>query len=191
MPDWINLEEFPTSLAPKSAGQGTALRSVPPVVRVPKALEIGDQRWTEVTVRLLTRIDRGIAAEQIEWLLPNTDGAPVGGRAHDARVGEPLDHFSESGVHRERGSDLVADQTALRRVAIRPPFILDELPRQPVAGEARQPEIRHAGDDAFLARRQCEIGVARGEDVIHHQKRLTVAADGEGVERGDPGLFAG
>src|ERR1700751_4188889 len=41
------------------------------VLRVPVALEIGDQRRAEVTIGLLSRVNRGEAPKQIERLLAN------------------------------------------------------------------------------------------------------------------------
>src|SRR3954447_18307085 len=104
-------------------------------LRVPVALEIGDQRRAEVTVGLLARIDREIGAEHVERLLGDAECAPVSGRAHDARAGQPLHHPLDRRVHLAGLDDLIADQAAIRAIAFDPALILNRLARSPVAGE--------------------------------------------------------
>src|SRR5262245_9105126 len=83
-----------------------------PALRVPIALEIGDQGRAEVAVGLLARIDREIRSEGVERLLRHPEGAPVARRAHHAGTGEPLDHPFDRRVHRAGLDDLIADQPA-------------------------------------------------------------------------------
>ena len=125
-------------------------------------LEVGDQGRTEMTERLLARIDGGISAKQIERLRCNAERAPVGGGADHAGTRQSLHHTIDRRVHRPGIDDLIADQAAVRLFAIDAPFVLDRLPRDAVADKARQPQIGHAGNDAFLARGQGqECGVRR------------------------------
>ena len=65
----------------------------------------------------------------------------------------------------------------------------DRLPRQPVADEARQPQVRGAGDDPLLARGQVEPAAARGDHVVDHVQQLAGAADRVGLDRRDPELL--
>src|SRR6185312_13067790 len=100
------------------------------------------------------RIGGKILAEQIERLLADTERAAVRGGADRARIGEAGDDVIERAVHVGRRGNLVADQTALRAVAVEAAFVLDRLAGDAVAGEARHAQIGGARNDAFLARRQ-------------------------------------
>ncbi len=64
----------------------------------------------------------------------------------------------------------------------------DRLARAAVADEAREPQVRGAGDDALVARREREPGAALAQDVVHAQQQLAAAADRERLGRGDPQL---
>src|SRR5215813_13102519 len=160
-------------------------------LRVPVALEIGDQGRAEMAIGLLARVDGEISAEHIERLLRDADGAPVAGSAHDARRGQSFDHAFDGRVHFARGDDLVANQPPFRAVAVEPSLVLDRLPRDAVAGEARHAHIRRAGNDALLAGGKGQERAALGEYVIHHQQDLAVTADGKRFDRGDPRLLDG
>src|SRR5260221_6911692 len=159
--------------------------------RVPMALEIGDQRWAEMAIRLLARVDRHIAAKGVERFLGDAKGPAVACGADHPGIGEAVDHPGDRRVHRIRLDDLVADKAAFGAVAVQPPPRHDRLPGDAVAGEAPQAQIRRPGYDAFLARRQRQIGVARGDDVVHDEKILAAAADREGVDRRDPRFLDG
>ena len=50
-----------------------------PVLRVPVALQVVDQRRAEVTVRLFQRVHRAVVAKEVERFLPDAQGAAVGG----------------------------------------------------------------------------------------------------------------
>src|ERR1700678_1170246 len=156
------------------------------VLRVPVALEIGDQRRTEVTIGLLARVDGGVASKQIQRFLANPDGAPVADGADRASACEPLDDAVDRGVHLAGGRDLVADQAPLWTVAVQSALVEDGLSRHAIADEAVQAQIREAGNDTFLARGQAQERVRRGQNIIHAQQRLAMAADRERVQRGDP-----
>ncbi len=78
---------------------------------------------------------------------------------------------------------------SLGTVAIEPPAVLDRLAGDAIAGEARQPQIGGARDDALLAGRQREVGAALGDHVVAHQEDLAVAADRKALDGGDPELF--
>src|SRR5262249_56576589 len=88
---------------------------------------------------------------RVERFLRDPDRAPVAGRAHPPRIGQPGHHALDRRVHRAGLDELVADQAPLRAVAFEPTLVLDRLPRDAVAGEARQPHIGRAGDDALPA----------------------------------------
>src|SRR5579864_4038635 len=163
--------------------------SGPSVPRVPVALEIGDQRRREVAIGLLARVNGGVAPKRIERLLADPDGAAVADGADGPSAGEPVDDAVDRGVHFGWWRDLVADQPAFGAVAIEAALVEDGLPRDAVADEARQAQIREAGNDSLLARGQGEIGVRSGEQIVHAQDRLAVAADGERVDGADPELF--
>src|SRR5665213_3183042 len=105
-------------------------------MRFPVPFEIGDQCRAEMAGRLLARVDRHVAAERIERLLPDTNGAAIAGSADNAGTGEAVDHLIERRIHRRRGRDLVADEPPFRRIAIEPPAVEDRLPRDAIAGEA-------------------------------------------------------
>ncbi len=156
---------------------------------VPVALEIGDQGRAEMAVGLLARIDREIGAEHVERLLGDAEGAPVARRADRAGAGEARDHTFQRLIHAAVRDDLVADEAPFRAVAFEPALVLDRLARDAVAGEAWQPHIGGAGNDALLARRQGHERALFGEHIVHHQERLAVPADREGLHRGDPRLL--
>src|SRR5437870_11455551 len=104
---------------------------------IPVALEVGNQRRAETAIGLVARIGRAVAAEQVERLLSDPEGATIADRADRAGVGEAIDQPCQSGVHLVGPRDLVTDQPALRAVADKLALILDRLARDPVAGEAR------------------------------------------------------
>src|ERR1700728_4932928 len=85
-------------------------RSDLPILRVPIALEIGDQRRTEVTIGLLARVNGGVAPKQIQGFLADSDGAPVADGADRASACEPLDDAVDRGGHLAGGRDLVANE---------------------------------------------------------------------------------
>src|SRR6202453_1351288 len=124
------------------------------VLRVPVALEIGDQRRTEVTIGLLARVDGGVAAKEIQRFLTNPDGAPFADGADRARAGEPLDDAVDRGVHLAGRRDLVANEAPLRAITLQSALVEDGLSRHAIADEAGQAQIREAGNDSLLARGQ-------------------------------------
>ena len=71
--------------ADRAAALNLALR------RVPVLFQIGDQRRAEMAIGLLSGIDRHVAAERVERLFADAEGAPVAGGADHARAGEILD----------------------------------------------------------------------------------------------------
>ena len=56
--------------------------------RVPMALQVGDQRRAEMAHGLLARIGGEVAAKHVEWLLHDTECAPVADCAHRARASQ-------------------------------------------------------------------------------------------------------
>src|SRR5262245_20241790 len=142
-----------------------------------------------MAIGLLARVDRKISAAHVERLLGHAKRPPISCRAHHPGTGESPDHPFECRVHLAGLDDLVADQAAFRAVAFEPPVVLDRLPRDAVAGEARQAHVGGARNNALLARGQGQERAALGEHVVHHQQELAVAADGKGLDRGDPRLL--
>src|ERR1700757_2328878 len=61
------------------------------ILRVPVALEVGDQRRAKVTIGLLARINGGVTPEEIQRLLANPKGATIADGADRAGAGETLD----------------------------------------------------------------------------------------------------
>src|SRR4029077_6369831 len=118
--------------------QRVGLASDLSVLRVPVALEVGDQRWAEVTIGLLARVDRSIATKQIERLLANSEGATVADGADCLGAGKPIDTPLARRVHLVRRRDLVAHLAPLRTVALQSAFVEDGLSRDAIADEARQ-----------------------------------------------------
>src|SRR5262245_61405071 len=144
-------------------------------MRVPVPLEIGDEGRAETAIGLVARIGAGIAAEEIERLLPDAERAPVADGADRARIGEPLDYAIDGRVHGVARRDLVADQTAVRAVADELALVLNRLARNTVAGEARHAQIREARDDALLAGRQRQEGIIGRKHVIDREQDLAMA----------------
>src|SRR4029077_522283 len=62
------------------------------VLRVPVALQVGDQSGAEMAVSLLARVDGKIGAKGVERLLPNPQRAPVPCRTHYACRGQSPHH---------------------------------------------------------------------------------------------------
>src|ERR1700691_2249079 len=119
-------------------------------MRVPLPLKIADQRRTVVAIGLIPGVSREIFAEGVERLFADTDGAAVRDRADGAGAGQSGDHLVERAVHLLGSCDLVADQSAFRAVAGKLALVLDRLPRDAVAGEARHAQICGARNDALL-----------------------------------------
>src|SRR5215469_8296815 len=88
-----------------------------PLLRAPMPLEIGDESRAEMARGLLAGIDRHVAAEGVERLLADAEGAAVAGGADDAGAGEGVDDARERRIHRLGRRDLVADEAALGAVA--------------------------------------------------------------------------
>src|SRR5580698_15135 len=87
------------------------------IMRVPLALEIGDQRWAEMAIGLIAGVSGKIHPECVERFLPDAQRAAVRGGADRAGAGQAGDDSLEGCVHVGGGRDLVADQAALRAVA--------------------------------------------------------------------------
>jgi hypothetical protein len=121
--------------------------------------------------------------------LRDAEGAPVRRRADHAGTGKPGHHALNRRVHIAGGDDLVADQPPLRAVALQPPLVLDRLPCDAVADEARQPHVGRARNDALLARGKRHERTLLGQNIVDRQENLAVTADGEGLHRRDPGLL--
>ena len=142
-----------------------------------------------MTIGLLARVNGGIAAKEIKRLLANPEGAAVADGANGAGAGQPRDNALDRRIHFGGRRDLVADQAAVGAIAGQSALIKNGLTRNAIAGEPRQAQIGEAWNDSFLAGRQGDESVGRGENVVHDEKRLAMAADGECVDRGDPQFF--
>src|SRR5690348_1928208 len=57
-----------------------------PLFGVPVPFEISDQRWTEMAIGLLSRIDGKVLPKQIDWFLTDAEGATIGNCANHARA---------------------------------------------------------------------------------------------------------
>src|SRR5271155_5313100 len=170
-------------------GQDPRARSGLSILRVPMALEIGNQRGAEMAIGLLAAVDCHVAAKQIQRLLADADSPPVAHGAHDSgtrhRADDPLDRL----IHRTRGDGFVADQPPLRTVARDSSFGLDRLTGDTVAGQSRQPQVGGARNYPLLAGRQCQVGVVLRDHMVTNQQDLTVAADRKPLDGGDPELL--
>src|SRR5262245_32796071 len=144
-----------------------------------------------MTVSLLLRIERHVPAEEVDWLLPNSELTAVADGAYDPRAREAIHDLRESRVHSIGRGYLVADETSFLTVAVDPAAVHDRLARKSITEEARQAQVGHARNDPFLAGGQREIGAGFSQYVIHHQQMLAATADGEGIDHGNPGLFDG
>src|SRR5262245_1780507 len=158
-------------------------------LRVPIMLKIGNEPAAEMTVSLLPCVRGQIPAEEVERLLPNAKLTAVADEAHDPRARKAFDDLCKSGVHFLRRDDLVADQAALRTVAVNPAAVHDGLAGKPIAKEPRQTQVRHAGNNSFLAGGQREIGTSFGQHVVHRKQMLTAATGREGIDHGNPRLL--
>src|SRR5262249_30041465 len=114
------------------------------VLRVPVALEVGDQRRAEVTIGLLARVNRGVAPEKVERLLAHSEGAAIADRADGARACEAFDDAVDCGVHLAGRRDLITNEAPFLAVTLQPALIEDGLSRHAIADEARQAQIREA-----------------------------------------------
>src|SRR5271156_2765315 len=110
-------------------------------MRIPLALEIGDQRRAEMAISLVAGVSGKIHPECVERLLPDAQRAAVRGGADRAGAGQSGDDTLESRVHVGGWRDFIADQTAFRAVAYELALILDRLAGDAVAGEARQAQV--------------------------------------------------
>src|SRR5262245_15751918 len=98
-----------------------------------------------MAVGLLARIDRGVAAEEVERFQADAERAAVADGADRPGIGKAGDDTLDRGVHRRGGGELVDDEAAFRAVTGKPPLVLDRLTGNAVAGEARQPQIGETG----------------------------------------------
>src|ERR1700757_1428255 len=101
-------------------------------MRVPLALQIGDQRRAEMAIGLVAGVSGKIFAERIERFLADAQRAAVAHGADRTGTGQAGDDAVERRVHAARRRDLVADQVALRAVADELALVLDRLPRDAV-----------------------------------------------------------
>src|SRR6202451_4326710 len=78
------------------------------IMRVPLALEIGDQRRAEMAIGLVAGVGGKIHSECVECFLADLDGASVARRADRAGTGQAGDDTVERAVHLAGRRDLVA-----------------------------------------------------------------------------------
>src|SRR4051812_19702170 len=86
-----------------------ARRSVASLVGTPVLLQVADQRGAEVAVGLLARVDAHVFAEDVQRLLADAQGAPVGDAADRAGTRELGRSPLERGVHLTARDDLVGE----------------------------------------------------------------------------------
>src|SRR5215471_14870270 len=105
---------------------------------VPVLFEICNQCRAEMTVGLLTTIDSHIAAENIERLLADAEGAPVAGGADHARRREIVTHLDDGLLDLIRRRNHIANHATLGAVAFEAAAHHDRLARRAGAHETRQ-----------------------------------------------------
>src|SRR6476660_2372601 len=84
---------------------------------VPVFFEICNQCRAKMAIRLLTAIDRHVAAESVEWFFADTESAPIAGCTNHARAGEIVDYPCDGFLHLVRGHDKIADHAPFGAVA--------------------------------------------------------------------------
>ena len=124
-------------------------RSIAALMGAPVLLEVADQRRAEVADRLLAAVRRHVLAEDVERLLADPQRAPVGdaadrarrwrGRAARRSIAASISPGATISSASSSGCELAAGE--------------DRLARAAVADEARQAQVRGAGDDPLVARR--------------------------------------
>jgi hypothetical protein len=135
-------------------------------VRAPVALEVAHERRAEVAEGLLARVQRRhVRAKDVDRLLAEAQGAPVGPRIDEARARERLHAPRDRGVDLAGLDDLVAQKVAVGGAGLELAARQDRLARDAIADRARQPQVRGTGDDPLLARGQVEATAALGDDV--------------------------
>src|SRR5262245_37599303 len=143
-----------------------------------------------MAIGLLTAVDRHVAAEQIKWLLPNPNGAPVAGGTDHTRACEVIYYASNRLFHLARRYNQVADRTAFRRVTVKPAAHQDGLARYAIACKARHSQVGRTRNDAFFARGKRHEGIASCDHIVHRQKVLAATADRPAINRGNPWFFS-
>ena len=120
---------------------------------------------------------------------PTRSARAVGRRVDQAGAGQRL-HARSSAASTSSGSTTSSQsRSAVRRARLELEAGHDRLASQPVANEARQPQVGGARDDPLLARGQVKPAAARGDHVVDHVEQLAGAADRVGLGRGDPQLL--
>src|SRR5215469_320001 len=104
-----------------------------------------------MAVGLLSRIDREILPENIDWFLDHAEGAAIGHDADHPGTGQSFNDAHQCLVHSVGWRDLVTNQTTVRAVAFDTTIVENSLSSDAVACEARQAHVREARDNAFLA----------------------------------------
>ncbi len=98
---------------------------------------------------LLECVLGNVGTEGVQRLLGQDQHVPVG---HDGRIRQPLDSVQGCPLHRVSPYNLVAQQEALR--VIRRDLVVPDrhAAGEAGAGEAGEPEVGRAGDDALVER---------------------------------------
>ena len=159
-------------------------------MRVPLALEIGDQRRAEMAIGLIARVGGEIAAKQIERLLADADGAAVRRGADRARTGQtprPRDRAPRSMSPGAAISSQIRRPSGLSQSSRRSYWMAWRAMRSPVKRGRRR--LAAPGMMPSLRAGKRHERVVGGEHVVHGQQDLAMAADGEAVDRRDPGFF--
>src|SRR5262249_15667244 len=152
-----------------------------PLRGVPMLFKICNERRTEMAISLFATIDGHVAAERIQRFFSDTKRTTVARSADYARAGEIFNHARDCSIHFLCWHDEIADHPSFWTIALETSAHQDRLPCGAGTDKARQTEIRRPRNDALLARRQRQIGIVTGYDVIHRQQILAAATNREQV----------
>src|SRR5262249_17245664 len=151
--------------------------------------KIRKERRTEMATGLFATIDGHVTAKRVQRLFSDTKRAPAARSADHARTSEIFNHARDCSIHLAWRHDEIADHPSFGTVALETSAHQDCLPCGPGTDKTRQAEIRRPRDDALLARRQRQIGIASSNHVIHREQVLAAATNREHVNARDPGLL--
>ena len=159
------------------------------VARVPVALEIGNQRGTEAAIRLITRIGRAVAAEQIKRFLTDAQRAAIADGAGRAGIGQALDRLRDGIVEIAGRDDLVADEPALGAVALDASLLHDawRAIRSPVKRGSRR--FAAPGMMPSLRAGKVRKGIVRCHDVVDRQQDTGNGRRWQSLDYRDPWLL--
>src|SRR5262249_28846732 len=146
--------------------------SILTLMGAPVLLQVADQRGAEVAERLLAGVGRHVFAKGIQRFLTNAEGPPVRDAADRARARQVGGGALDRPVHLAGRDDVVGELLGCQLAVGE-----DRLAGAAVADEAREPQVRRAGDDPLVAGGKRAAAAGLGEDVVDAQQQLARAAD--------------